>query len=125
MGHPRPSFPWSSLRLASLKITAGDLPPHSKVTFFKLTEACCWINLPTPVDPVKEILSISSWPTMADPVIGPNPERILTAPGGNPASLINWAKYNKDIGVFSADLITTVLPAARAPCSFHEAMASG
>ena len=37
----------------------GDLPPNSRVTFFMLPTDACRISLPTPVDPVKAILSMS------------------------------------------------------------------
>ena len=44
---------------ASGKIMFGDLPPSSKVTRFKDSDACRIICLPTGVEPVNAILSTS------------------------------------------------------------------
>ena len=51
--------------------------------------------------------------------VGPKPVKILTTPGGKPASTINLATCNADRGVCSATFITTVQPAARAGPNFH------
>lgn len=37
------------------------------------------------VDPVNATLSMPMWEAMEAPAVGPNPGKILTTPGGNPA----------------------------------------
>ena len=49
----------------------------------------------------------------------------LTTPGGSPASWQIWPRRMVVRGVSDAGLMTTVLPAASAGASFHEASRSG
>ncbi len=56
---------------ASSKTMLGDLPPSSRVTFFRFPAAACTISLPTSVDPVKAILSTSGWAASAAPAVSP------------------------------------------------------
>lgn len=100
---------------ASLKTMLGDLPPSSRVTFFRLEEAAAFmIWRPTRVDPVKAILSTSMCEERAAPAILPKPEIMLRTPGRKPASLTKLANTSADSGVCSALLRMTVLPVARA-----------
>ena len=48
---------------------------------------------PTKLEPVNAILSTSSCLTSTSPQVGPKPERMLTTPGGNPASVISLPIY--------------------------------
>lgn len=99
----------------------------------------------TSVDPVKATLSTPLCEHIAWPADGPNPGKILTTPGGNPAlklhqnvkyrneclafffftSLISFATYNAVNGVCSAGFMTTVFPQAKAGPSFHACMSNG
>ena len=55
----------------------------------------------------------------------PGPTTTLTTPSGTPAAAAISAKRTAVSGVSSAGLRTTVLPAASAGASFHDAIASG
>ena len=44
-------------RSASSRMMLGDLPPSSRLTFFRSSAAACTISLPTSVEPVKATLS--------------------------------------------------------------------
>ena len=79
---------------------------------------------PTSVEPVKAILSISGWSTMAAPV-SPMPVTMLTTPGGRPAFSTIPAKSSAVSEVNSAGLSTTVLPAAMAGAIFQASIRSG
>jgi hypothetical protein len=81
--------------------------------------------LPTSVEPVKAILSTSSWAAKAAPAVSPNPVTTFTTPSGMPASAISWASSSAVSGVCSAGLSTTQLPVVRAGPSFHAAISSG
>ena len=76
------------------------------------------ISRPTAVDPVKAILSTSSWSTSAAPV-SPSPVITFSTPAGRPASSASSPSRRAVIGVCSAGLSTTVQPAASAGPSFH------
>ena len=78
-----PSTAWSSG--ASSKTTLAALPPSSRVSFLPVPATARWISLPTSVEPVNAILSTPGWATRACPV-APSPVRMLTVPGGRPAS---------------------------------------
>ncbi|KAH3682709.1 hypothetical protein WICPIJ_006315 [Wickerhamomyces pijperi] len=107
------------LRSASLKTMFGDLPPNSKVTFFKVSAEDFMMALPVAVDPVKAIFLIFGWPVMALPTILPNPETIFKTPSGIPASLTYLETYKADKGVDSAVFKTIVFPAAKAGPTFQ------
>jgi hypothetical protein len=104
---------------------AGDLPPSSSDTFFRLPVAACTINLPTSVDPVNATLSTSGCAASAAPAVSPKPVRILTTPSGTPASVINSASRNAVNGGCSAAFSTIVQPAANAGAIFQHATNSG
>ena len=61
----------------------------------------------------------------ACPVTGPRPGSTLNTPGGIPASAVNSAKRSALSGDCSAGLSSTLLPAASAGATFHEAIMSG
>jgi hypothetical protein len=50
---------------------------------------------------------------------------MFTTPSGNPASMISSPIFNADNGVYSAGLITTVHPAAKAGPIFQANMRAG
>src|ERR1700753_3560374 len=93
----------------------GDLPPSSRVTFFRLDDAAAFMMVgPMTGEPVKATLSMSMWEEMAAPATLPKPEIRLKTPAGKPASLTRLAKTRADRGVGSALFMTIVLPVARA-----------
>ena len=71
---------------------AGDLPPSSSVTFLRLPVAALAMSLPTSVEPVKATLSTRSWAARGAPQGSPKPVRMLTTPGGKPASTKSCAE---------------------------------
>jgi hypothetical protein len=83
------------------------------------------ISLPTLVDPVKEIFGIFGCWDMYLPTIGPYPIKILTTPGGNPASFTRLPKYKLVKGVNSLGFNMTQLPAAKAGPTFQRLMSNG
>ncbi|KAI5284842.1 hypothetical protein KEM52_002713, partial [Ascosphaera acerosa] len=110
---------------ASGKTSSGDLPPVSSVMFFRVPAAMAMIERAVAVEPVKATLSTSLCSQIAAPASAPAPFRMLTTPGGNPASLTSLAKYRMLRGVASAGLSNTALPHARAGPSFQHAIDSG
>ena len=82
------------------------------------------MSLPTPVEPVKAILSIPGWRTSAAPA-EPSPGRMFTTPAGSSASCMISASRSAVSGVVSAGLSTAVLPHAIAGASFQAAISSG
>ena len=80
---------------------------------------------PTLVDPVKQVIETSGWPTRCWPATGPVPVTTLTTPAGAPASVNASAKRSEVSGVISAGLSTMVLPAAMAGSTFQAAICSG
>ena len=104
---------------------AGDLPPSSSDTFFKLPAAACTISLPTSVEPVNATLSTSGCAASAAPAVSPKPVMMLTTPGGNTCLGISSASRNAVSGVCSAAFSTMVQPAASAGAIFHAAISSG
>src|ERR1700761_7429180 len=123
---PKLTHEMASSMLASLKTMLGDLPPSSRVTFFRLDlAAACRMVRPTTVEPVKATLSMSMWEAMAAPAVLPKPERMLTTPAGIPAFSQRVAAYRPDRGVCSAVFKTTTLPVAKAGPIFHDHMRRG
>ena len=112
-------------RSASAKITFADLPPSSSVTRLIVSAALAAIRRPTSVEPVKATLATSGCSTMRSPTTRPCPTTTLNTPSGMPASTTIRSSSTAVSGVSSAGLSTTVLPAASAGPSFHEAIASG
>ena len=100
------------------------LPPSSRVARLRVPAISRAIILPTLVEPVKAILSMPGWSTIAWPV-APAPVTMLTTPGGRSACWQICAKSSAVRGVVSAGLRTTVLPQARAGAIFHASMSSG
>ena len=101
------------------------MPPSSSETFFRFPAAAPTIILPTSVEPVKAILSTSSWAASGAPVSSPKPVTTLTTPAGMPASRISSPSLSAESGVCSAGFSTTVQPQASAGPSFHAAISSG
>ena len=58
-------------RSASSKISTGDLPPSSSMTFLRLPAEACTIILPTSVDPVNATFSTSGCALIAAPAVCP------------------------------------------------------
>ena len=112
-------------RSASAKTTLADLPPSSSVTRLIVCAAPAPIPRPTSVDPVKAILATSGCSTRRFPHTDPGPATTLSTPCGRPASSAMRSSSIAVKGVSSAGLRTTVLPAARAGATFHEAITSG
>ena len=83
------------------------------------------IERPTSVEPVKATLATSGCSTSRCPQVRPGPTTTLTTPSGMPASSAICSKRSAVSGVSSAGLSTTVLPAASAGASFHDAIVSG
>ena len=63
---------------------------------FAAAAAATWA--PTPVEPVKAILSIPGWAARALPTAGPNPVTTLNTPGGKPASANSPASSTAEAG---------------------------
>jgi hypothetical protein len=82
------------------------------------------ISRPTAVEPVKAIFAMPGCSTIAAPV-SPKPVRMLTTPGGNPASWTSCPSRIAVSGVCSAGFRITVHPAASAGAIFHAAIRSG
>ena len=72
------------------------------------------IAVPTSVEPVNTILRTSGWVTNRSPTTEPLPGRTVSTSAGSPASRASSPSRIAVIGVISAGLRTTVLPAASA-----------
>lgn len=89
---------------ASAKTIAGDFPPSSSVTFFRLLlAAASWIFFPTEAEPVKLNFEMSLCDAIADPVSLPPVMNWIT-PGGKPASAKSGPRANDPKGDFSEAL---------------------
>ena len=117
--------PTAATRSASSKTMLAPLPPNSSWTRFRFPADASTIRRPTPVDPVKAILSMPRCPARCAPALAPKPGTMLTTPGGNPTSAISSATRKEERGVSSAGLRTTVFPAASAGANRHDASLSG
>ena len=82
-------------RSASGKTIAGDLPPSSSETRFRLPAAALTISLPTSVEPVKATLSTSGCSASAAPAVSPKPVTMLTTPSGKPGFLDQFAEAQR------------------------------
>ncbi|MCY1366057.1 hypothetical protein D9M69_529340 [compost metagenome] len=114
----------SSLSMMSAKNTLGDLPPSSSVAGIRLLAAACAITRPVVVEPVKAILAMRLLCASGMPASRPKPFTMLSTPGGS-RSAISSARIRIEIGVDSAGLSTTQLPAASAGASFQAAIRIG
>lgn len=74
---------WS--RSASAKTRAGFLPPSSRESFLQKGALSSVMTRAVAVEPVKEMRGTSGWLTRALPALGPEPNTMLTTPGGTPA----------------------------------------
>ena len=83
------------------------------------------IERPTSVEPVNATLATSGCSTSRCPHVRPGPTTTLTTPSGIPASRAMRSNSSAVSGVSSAGFSTTVLPAASAGASFHDAITSG
>ena len=102
----------------------GDLPPSSSETRLRVPAAFCITSLPVSGLPVKATLSTSLCATSIAPT-SPAPVRMLTTPGGRPASSKLEARARVVSGVCSAGFNTMVHPAQSAGASFHAAIKRG
>ena len=102
----------------------GDLPPSSSVTGMRFSEAYCMMRRPVVVSPVKAIFAIRLFDASGFPASTPKPLMMLSTPGGS-KSAISSATTRMLIGVCSAGLSTTQLPAASAGESFQAAIRTG
>ena len=98
-------------RSASGKMMNGLFPPSSSCTGLTPLAAAAWIAAPVCREPVNEIMSTPGCSTSAAPA-SPSPWTMLRTPGGSPASRATSAISTAVIGVCSAGLRTTQLPAA-------------
>ena len=71
---------------ASAKTTLGDLPPSSSVTRLSDSAAAAITRFPVATPPVNAIPSTPGCDTSAAPA-APWPGRMLSTPGGSPASI--------------------------------------
>ena len=110
-------------RSASSSTMQGSLPPSSRVIFFSCSAALAITFLPVGVDPVRPILRISGWVTIASPV--PVPRTTFTTPSGRPPSISAWMQASVDSGVVLEGLRTTQLPAAIDGATLFAARVSG
>ena len=101
------------------------LPPSSRVTRFTWSAQPRMICLPTSVDPVKQTLRTSGCVTKRSPTTEPLPGITVRTPSGRPASRASSPSRIAVIGVSSAGLSTTVLPAARAGAKPQPAIGIG
>jgi len=90
------------------------LPPSSSVSRFTCLAQPVMICLPTSVDPVNTILRTAGWSTSRWPTTDPLPGSTWNTCSGSPASSASSPIRIAVIGVISAGLATTALPAARA-----------
>ena len=74
--------------------------------------------MPTRVEPVKAIMSMSGWRVSAVPTTEPRPTTMLNTPRGAPAACRICAKTAPEWEAISAGLSTMVQPAARAGATF-------
>ena len=110
---------------ASANTMLADFPPSSSVTRLIVCAAPAAIRRPTSVEPVKATFATSGCSTSRAPAVEPGPTTTLTTPSGIPDSTAIRSNSSAVSGVSSAGLRTTVLPAASAGASFHEAIVSG
>ncbi len=83
------------------------------------------IPRPTSVEPVKAILATSGCSTSRRPQTLPGPATTFRTPSPSPASRAIRSSSRALSGVSAAGFSTTVLPAASAGATFHEAIRSG
>ncbi len=103
----------------------GDLPPSSRVTRLIVCAAPAAIPRPTSVDPVNAIFATSGCSTRRCPQTLPGPATTFSTPSGSPAASAIFSSSTEVSGVSSAGFSTTVLPAASAGATFHDAITSG
>ena len=82
-------------------------------------------TVPATAPPVNETLRTSGCSTSGGTTSGPKPLTTFTTPSGKPASANRPIIVTIDVEVCSEGFTTTVLPAARAGASFHDANRSG
>ena len=91
----------------------GLLPPSSRVTGIRFSEAYWEMRRPVVVSPVKAILRMRLLEASGLPASTPKPLTTLITPAGR-TSVSRLIRYRIDAGVCSAGLRTTQLPAASA-----------
>src|SRR5260370_30319546 len=108
------------LRSASSRMTLGDLPPSSSVTRFIVAAPSRMIDLPTPTEPVNEILATSGLRTSSAPTTSPRPVTTLQSPFGSFASCTHSSHACVCNALSSLGLMTAVQPAASADASLAQ-----
>ena len=83
-----------------------------------------WIAQPVSLEPVKATPA-TRWSLMRAAPTSPPPSSSCNAPGGTPASCKSWVARKATIGVCSAGLASTGLPAANAAATCPVKIASG
>ena len=99
---------------ASAKTKLAPLPPSSRHTRLSVPAAATEIALPARVEPVKEIISTSSWVESWVPTPNPSPFTRLNTPSGTPASCTNCANNSEDSGASSDGFKIQAQPAKSA-----------
>ncbi len=110
----------------SAKTMLGFLPPSSTATRFTVAADARMMACPVASPPVK--LTMSTRGVLGErgaDACGPSPSRMLTTPGGTPASSSSRTSSTEVSGVTSLGLITQVLPAASAGATFQDSCSSG
>ena len=102
---------------------AAALPPSSRCSGLGLA---FWAMLrPTAVEPVNEIMEMSSCSASRSPISAPEPVTTLSTPSGRPASSSTRANSSRAMGSSDGALATTVFPATRAGMILEAARNSG
>ena len=109
----------------SANTTLGFLPPSSTATRFTVAADAEMIACPVDSPPVKLTMSTSGCAVSGAPTGRPSPSRMLTTPGGTPASASSRTSSTELSGVTSLGLITQALPAASAGATFQDSCSSG
>ena len=112
-------------RFASGNTTLGLLPPNSSVTGTIFMAASLSTSWPVGTLPVSTTPAVSFAATRTGPSLAPEPVTTLKTPLGTPASSMILARRRNVSGVSLAGFATTVLPAASAGATFHEASRIG
>ena len=110
---------------ASSKTMKGALPPNSIDTFFMVSAALRTKVLPTPVEPVNEILRTSLLAIITSLIASVSPETAFNTPSGTPAFCASASNAKAHSGVSLAGLIKPVQPAASAGPNLRVNIANG
>jgi len=103
-----------SVSAASSSTMKALLPPSSRPTRLTVVAASFWICTPTGSEPVKLIISTSSWVESAVPITLPCPWIMLNTPAGTPAASMISARICAEKGASCGGLRIMVQPVASA-----------